>query len=147
MAEEEYRHNGGAPLRACELYLELHRGTFTSQLAMKQGNRRSEALLRTVEHLWAIAAVETGAAVPHHELTEIWEAVLLHQFHDILPGSSIAWVHREARATYQDLEQRLRGLADRAVELLADDRSEEHTSELQSRGQLVCRLLRSQKKH
>src|SRR5690625_6805808 len=64
--------------------------------------RRSSDLLRTVEHLWAIAAVETGAAVPHHELTEIWEAVLLHQFHDILPGSSIAWVHREARATYQD---------------------------------------------
>src|SRR5699024_994958 len=83
--------DGGAPVWAGELYLELHRGTFTSQLAMKQGNRRSEALLRTVEHLWAIAAVETGAAVPHHELTEIWEAVLLHQFHDILPGSSIAW--------------------------------------------------------
>ena len=134
MAEEEYRHNGGAPVWAGELYLELHRGTFTSQLAMKQGNRRSEALLRTVEHLWAIAAVETGAAVPHHELTEIWEAVLLHQFHDILPGSSIAWVHREASATYQDLEQRLRDLADRAVELLADDEQPTAAARLAPRG-------------
>src|SRR5690625_2697768 len=121
LAESEYAGNGGAPVWAGELYLELHRGTFTSQLAMKQGNRRSEALLRTVEHLWAIAAVRTGAAVPHHELTEIWETVLLHQFHDILPGSSIAWVHREARATYRDLEQRLRRLAARAVGLLAKD--------------------------
>src|SRR5699024_2479983 len=57
----------------------------------------------------------------HQELTEIWETVLLHQFHDILPGSSIAWVHREARATYRDLEQRLRRLAARAVDLLAKD--------------------------
>ena len=60
--------------------------------------------------------------------------MLLHQFHDILPGSSIAWVHREARATYQDLEQRLRGLADRAVELLADDDQPTAAARLAPRG-------------
>src|SRR5690625_2335502 len=101
---------------------------------MQQRDRRSEAQVRTVEQLSAIAAVETVAPDPHDELTEIWEAVLLHQFHDILPGSSIAWVHREARATYQDLEQRLRGLADRAVELLADDEQPTAAARLAPRG-------------
>ena len=124
LAESEYEANGGAPVWAGELYLELHRGTFTSQLAMKQGNRRSESLLRTVEHLWALAALRTGAAFPREELTEIWETVLLHQFHDILPGSSIAWVHREARATYRGLEERLRALASRALEHLAEDQQD-----------------------
>lgn len=120
MAESEYESTGGAPVWAGELYLELHRGTFTSQLAMKQGNRRSESLLRTVEHLWVLATLRTGTAFPREELTEIWETVLLHQFHDILPGSSIAWVHREARETYGRLEERLRALAARAVDLLIE---------------------------
>src|SRR5215204_3892554 len=84
-----------------ELYLELHRGTYTSQARIKQGNRRSEHLLREAE-LWAtIATVRTGAAYPYAELDRLWKTVLLHQFHDILPGSSIAWVNREARATYE----------------------------------------------
>ena len=84
-----------------ELYLELHRGTYTSQARIKQGNRRSEHLLREAE-LWATTAtVRTGAAYPYAALDRLWKTVLLHQFHDILPGSSIAWVNREARATYE----------------------------------------------
>src|SRR5699024_11178513 len=117
-AESEYRASGNIPTWRGELYLELHRSTFTSQLATKQGNRRTEALLRTVEYLAAYAAVTTGAPYPHAELDEIWQTTLLHQFHDILPGSSIAWVHREARATYADLEERLRALAARATDAL-----------------------------
>lgn len=116
-AEAEYVAAGGPPVWQGELYLELHRGTLTSQLAMKQGNRRAEAMLRTVEHLAAAAALR-GAEYPRAELDEIWKTVLLHQFHDILPGSSIAWVHREARATYADLDRRLRALARRAAEAL-----------------------------
>jgi len=99
-----------APVWVGELYLELHRGTLTSQIAMKQGNRRAEALLRTVEYLAAAAAVRDGTPYPYEELDEAWRTVLLHQFHDILPGSSISWVHREARETYARLEQRLRAL-------------------------------------
>ncbi|GAA2120607.1 alpha-mannosidase [Streptomyces synnematoformans] len=116
-AEEEY--GDGAPVWVGELYLELHRGTFTSQHAMKAGNRRCEALLRTAEYLAASAAVRTGAEYPAAELDEIWRTVLLHQFHDILPGSSISWVHREARATYEDLTARLTALIDRSGEQLA----------------------------
>jgi alpha-mannosidase len=88
------------PVWVGELYLELHRGTYTSQAKTKQGNRRSEHLLREAELWSATAAVRTGAGYPYERLDRLWKTVLLHQFHDILPGSSIAWVHREARATY-----------------------------------------------
>jgi alpha-mannosidase len=89
-----------APVWVGELYLELHRGTYTSQAATKQGNRRSEHLLREAELWSATATVQAGARYPYDRLDRLWKTVLLHQFHDILPGSSIAWVHREARATY-----------------------------------------------
>ncbi len=97
---------------AGELYLEIHRGTYTSQAAMKQGNRRSEHLLREAELWSATAAVRGLLRYPAEELDEIWRIVLLHQFHDILPGSSIAWVHREARATYADVAADLEALID-----------------------------------
>ena len=109
-ADAEAEIGDQAPVWVGELYLELHRGTLTSQIAMKQGNRRAEALLRTVEHLAAAAAVRDGAPYPYQDLDEAWRTVLLHQFHDILPGSSISWVHREARETYARLEERLRAL-------------------------------------
>ena len=99
-----------APVWVGEMALELHRATFTTQVAMKQGNRRSEALLREVEAR-ATAAMLAGQPYPHDELERIWHQVLLNQFHDILPGSSIAWVHREARATYAALDAQLRALA------------------------------------
>src|SRR5699024_703604 len=70
------------------------------------------------EYLAAYASVTTGAAYPHAQLDEIWQTTLLHQFHDILPGSSIAWVHREARETFADLAQRLHALAARATQQL-----------------------------
>ncbi|GAA1696303.1 glycoside hydrolase family 38 C-terminal domain-containing protein [Fodinicola feengrottensis] len=95
-AEAEYPD---APVWSGELYLEFHRGTYTSQHLTKAGNRRSEHLLREAE-LWATTAALQGKDYPYEKLEELWKTVLLHQFHDILPGSSIAWVHREARETY-----------------------------------------------
>ncbi|WP_371744615.1 alpha-mannosidase [Georgenia sp. TF02-10] len=83
-----------------ELYLETHRGTYTSQLRTKQGNRRSEHLLQAAELWAATASVRTGAPYPSERLRAVWETVLLQQFHDILAGSSIGWVHREAEANY-----------------------------------------------
>jgi len=79
-----------------ELYLELHRGTLTSQHATKALHRWAEHALIEAE-LWATTdAVRTGASYPQDELDRLWKIVLLHEFHDILPGTSIAWVHREA---------------------------------------------------
>ncbi|HEY7223449.1 MAG TPA: glycoside hydrolase family 38 C-terminal domain-containing protein [Micromonosporaceae bacterium] len=95
------------PVWTGELYLEYHRGTYTSQARIKRGNRRSEHLLREAE-LWASqASVRTGWPYPYEELAEIWQMVLLNQFHDILPGSSIAWVYRVAEDQYASAELRL----------------------------------------
>ncbi|MFB8756917.1 alpha-mannosidase [Streptomyces nigra] len=117
-AEAEYPD---APVWVGELYLELHRATLTSQAGTKQGNRRSEHLLREAELWAATAAVRTGFPYPHEELDRIWKTVLLHQFHDILPGSSIAWVHREARATYARLAGELEAIIDAAQRALAGE--------------------------
>jgi len=96
------------PVWVGELYLELHRGTYTSQANTKRGNRRCEHLLREAELWSATAAVRAGAAYPAAELKRLWRLVLLQQFHDILPGSSIAWVHQDAERNYdavaRDLE-------------------------------------------
>ncbi|NJP67757.1 alpha-mannosidase [Streptomyces spiramenti] len=110
----------GAPVWAGELYLEFHRGTYTSQAKTKQGNRRSESLLREAE-LWAATAAvhDGGYRYPYQELERIWKDVLLHQFHDILPGSSIAWVHREARETYDRLREELEEIITAAQRALA----------------------------
>ncbi|MFF1685299.1 alpha-mannosidase [Streptomyces sp. NPDC058254] len=119
-AEAEYPN---APVWVGELYLELHRATLTSQAKTKQGNRRSEHLLREAELWAATAAVRAGFPYPYEELDRIWKTVLLHQFHDILPGSSIAWVHREARRTYERVAEELNGIIGAAQRALAGEGS------------------------
>ncbi|MFJ6498884.1 glycoside hydrolase family 38 C-terminal domain-containing protein [Streptomyces virginiae] len=124
--EKAHAEYEDAPVWAGELYLELHRGTYTSQAKTKQGNRRSESLLREAELWAATAAVRVaGYAYPYEVLERIWKTVLLHQFHDILPGSSIAWVHREARATYAAVREELRAITLAAQQALAGQGTEE----------------------
>jgi alpha-mannosidase len=117
-AEAEYPD---APVWSGELYLEFHRGTYTSQARTKQGNRRSEHLLREAELWCATAAVRHGREYPYETLDRIWKLVLLQQFHDILPGSSIHWVHREAVANYAAVAAELEGLVANALRALAGD--------------------------
>lgn len=75
-----------------ELYLEAHRATLTTHADVKVGNRRGEEALRAAE-LWCVAA-----GLDHRpELDRAWRLLLLHQFHDILPGSSIGWVYEDTR--------------------------------------------------
>ncbi|MFG6444325.1 alpha-mannosidase [Microbacterium sp. P07] len=120
-AEAEYPD---APTWSGELYLEFHRGTYTSQARTKRGNRRSEHLLREAE-LWATTAwVKKGVAYPHEQLRAIWQTVLLQQFHDILPGTSIAWVHREAEQNYARIATELEALIADSVQALADGAAE-----------------------
>lgn len=117
-AHDEY---ADAPTWVGELYLEMHRGTYTSQALTKRGNRRAEHLLREAE-LWATTAAVRGLLpYPADDLRTAWETVLLHQFHDILPGSSIAWVHREAGATYAAVHADLERLVDAALDALAGE--------------------------
>ncbi|MGN7799673.1 alpha-mannosidase [Leifsonia sp. 22587] len=102
-----------------ELYLETHRGTYTSQAETKRGNRRSEHLLREAELWSAAAALRHLVDYPYDKLEAIWRTVLLHQFHDILPGSAIAWVHQEAEAEYRRIERELESLITLAQRALA----------------------------
>lgn len=118
MAEEDV---AAAPTWSGEMYLEFHRGVFTSQAQGKRGNRRSEALLFEAE-LWATtASVRAGYEYPYEALERIWQLVLLYQFHDILPGTCIAWVHEEVVAAYASIEEELQEIIDSAIALLAGE--------------------------
>ncbi|MFJ6651500.1 alpha-mannosidase [Microbacterium sp. NPDC091313] len=106
------------PVWSGEIYLEFHRGTYTSQARTKRGNRRCEHLLREAE-LWAtVASLRTGAEYPIAEIEEAWHIVLLQQFHDILPGSSIAWVYQVAEEHYARIARILEGIITTSLEAL-----------------------------
>jgi alpha-mannosidase len=81
-----------------ELYFSAHRGVYTSQAKTKALNRRAEFALREAE-AWAQAA---KIPYPKAQMNELWQIVLLHQFHDILPGSSIARVYEESEAAMSE---------------------------------------------
>jgi len=91
--------NPRLPTWVGELYLEYHRGTYTSQAHIKQANRRAELFYREVELLNAWASLY-GMASRQAELNEGWQLVLLNQFHDVLPGSSIREVYDDAGRIY-----------------------------------------------
>ena len=84
-----------------ELYLEYHRGTYTSQGFAKKYNRRLELALREVEILYSMSNKD----YPANELKKAWEIVMRNQFHDIIPGSSIQEVYEDAKAEYEEATQ------------------------------------------
>ena len=98
------------PVWAGDLYLEKHRGTFTSQAAVKLGNRRGELALAAAE-LWCSVRPDT-ASWPADDLDRAWKLLLVNQFHDILPGSSIHWVYRDSAADHAEVQ----GVAARLVD-------------------------------
>jgi len=87
------------PAYSGELYLECHRGTLTSIAGIKRGNRKAELAMRDAEFMATLAALN-GRAYPSETLLEMWKRLLTNQFHDILPGSSIAEVNDEAIAEF-----------------------------------------------
>ncbi|MDR1894042.1 MAG: glycosyl hydrolase-related protein, partial [Spirochaetales bacterium] len=105
-----------------ELYLETHQGTYTTQGQNKYHNRLCERLLHNAEVLAALAAALPGkageAVLPRTLLDEAWREVLLYQFHDIIPGSSITRVNREAVEGYRKIEAALQGFVTGALAAL-----------------------------
>jgi len=99
-AEHEER-----PVVVGELYFEYHRGVYTSQAFTKRGNRVCEQLLHDVEFLSS-----ARGDYPRAELDRLWKLLLLQQFHDILPGSSIGLVYEDARRDFEELERSLHAL-------------------------------------
>jgi len=86
-----------------ELYYQCHRGTYTSQARTKKGNRRSELALRDAELWGAAASVLKGFRFPAAEMDRTWKTLLVTQFHDIIPGSSIRRVYEEAEAVHRSV--------------------------------------------
>lgn len=81
-----------------ELYLELHRGTLTNQHTIKRNNRKSELALRKLEILTVNEAIKSGKAASGEKIAPLYEALLINQFHDILPGTCLNRAHVESRA-------------------------------------------------
>ncbi|MDQ3929115.1 MAG: alpha-mannosidase, partial [Chloroflexota bacterium] len=102
------------------LYLEIHRGTYTTQSRNKRANRKSEFLLHDAEFLAAYAStLDPDFTYPHETFRKAWELVCLNQFHDIIPGSSIADVYVESQAQYAEVRRLAEGARDAALEALA----------------------------
>lgn len=135
------------PVWRGELYLELHRGTLTSQAYTKYMNRKCELMLRDAEFLQVIAArVNPGNLlssdpvdaenrpvwdVPAHvvqkegdvtamAMDRAWKTLLLNQFHDIIPGSSIHWVYQDCKTDYGNVSKVAKAVRDAALQKIVD---------------------------
>ncbi len=98
-----------------ELYLEYHRGTYTTQAWMKRCNRRMEEGLRSLE---ALLCCLPASEYPRQEMDVMVKTMLMLQFHDILPGSSIHQVYEDAKALYALAFEKLRHVTETVVSRL-----------------------------
>ena len=101
--EESTRKLRYTPKWSGELYLEMHRGTYTTQGANKKGNRKSELALQKAETASSIANLLSGYKADKEKFDEAWIAVLRNQFHDIIPGSSITEVYVDSKREYENI--------------------------------------------
>ena len=101
-----------------ELYFEYHRGTYTSRAQNKRDNRQAEFLLQSVEKIYAQLPFEH---YPKAELERLWKLVLLNQFHDILPGTSIKEVYDQTEKDYELILTQAHNLAQHGLQRLAHE--------------------------
>jgi alpha-mannosidase len=111
-----------------ELYLETHRGTLTTQGWIKRANRVCELLLRDAEILSSFAACDGAGQGKPDILADAWRKLCLHQFHDILPGSSIRQVYEDAKPEYDTIRQTAESAIDQAIAKLAKTNGTQTTS-------------------
>ena len=105
-----------------ELYLEKHQGTLTTQAKVKKCNRKLEYLLKHVEFIYSCLPLED---YPQEQLDKLWKTLLINQFHDIIPGSSITRVYNETHQQYAEMFAACKELLSQAAAKLftADDDS------------------------
>lgn len=99
-----------------ELYFEYHRGTYTSMARNKRSNRKAELHMMDLELLGVLA--DPKVAYPDAELDALWHGILINQFHDILPGSSIHEVYEVTKKEYEEMEAQISVLTDERVRAL-----------------------------
>ncbi len=105
---------GELPRWVGELYLELHRGTYTTQAAVKRNNRKAELMLRETEALAVLNTVR-GDRYDRKRIDEAWKTVLLNQFHDIIPGSSIRKVYEDSARQFAEVFESVEGVLEAAL--------------------------------
>lgn len=110
--------NSALPRWVGELYLEYHRGTYTSMARNKRANRKAELLWQEIESFYAWAELY-GLPYPKEEIDAAWKLILLNQFHDVLPGSSIREVYEVTKKEYGALEEKGQKLLNTALNALA----------------------------
>ncbi len=118
---ENIDNNQNVPIWDDELYLEYHRGTFTSIGKNKRNNRRSEYLMMETELLSVWGNLLCGNEYPRSEIKAIWKKIMLNQFHDILPGSSIEEVYIDSDKDYQEITDTAVGLIENALDNLSNE--------------------------
>lgn len=101
--EEDFEKAQDKPEWSDELYLEYHRGTYTSMGANKRYNRLSEYMIQDAEFMCIMNMLLNNKAYPSKEIDDIWKIILLNQFHDILPGSSIKDVYDDSKEQYEKI--------------------------------------------
>lgn len=118
--EQDVKEKKRMPQWYGELYLEYHRGVYTSMGRNKRSNRKSEFLLGRSE-LWSVMA-NTLLSIPNDRetLRECWEILMRNQFHDILPGSSVAEVYEDSRREYGILGDKLLALEEKLLQQITD---------------------------
>ena len=107
------------PIWKDELYLEFHRGCYTTRADQKLNNRRCEDLLYQAELLSSLATICAGAAYPKSALEIAWKQLLFNQFHDILPGSSIAKVYIDANLAFAEVDRTCRQILLQSLDAIA----------------------------
>ena len=118
---EKLRNNPELPKWVGELYLEFHRGTYTSVAKNKKNNRKSEILYQNAEAAACAANVLTGFDYDRETLNSGWKKILLNQFHDVLPGSSIKSVYEDSDRHYAEITKKGSGILDRARKEIAEN--------------------------
>lgn len=103
-----------------ELYLEFHRGTYTSMARNKRYNRKAEFMNQDLEWLSVMAEQLNGLEYPKEKIHDFWEVTLLNQFHDIIPGSAIKEVYETSKEQYEQLLENGEKMIDRALQSIAE---------------------------
>ncbi|WP_443662536.1 alpha-mannosidase [Clostridium sp.] len=115
---ESLNQNHDVPKWIGELYLECHRGTYTSMSRNKRSNRKSEFSLMNLEML-SVWAEQYGIIYPKEEIDAMWKMVLLNQFHDILPGSAIKEVYEVTKVEYEEIKRKSGSLTKERLDAIA----------------------------
>lgn len=111
-------HNPDVPKWIGELYLEYHRGTYTSMARNKRSNRKSEFALMNLEML-SVWAEKYGMPYPKEEIDSLWKTILINQFHDILPGSAIKEAYDVTKLEYEEIKNKAETLTNERLDLIA----------------------------